>query len=70
MDSRDEIKAVCQIRDVLAAVDPQFLSRFLSLLERGVVALESLDKSVKLIQEVVNNPQDDVPVGMTVKPNP
>jgi hypothetical protein len=39
-------------------------------LDRMAVSLNGLDQSVKLIQEVMNNPTDDVPVGMVVKPNP
>jgi hypothetical protein len=56
--------------EMMSQVNPELFGRLLALLERGVVALEGLDKSVKLIQEVLNNPADDVPVGMTVKPSP
>lgn len=69
MDSRDQIKAVCSIAELLNNVDKQIFGRLVDLFERGVEALEEINQSVKLIQEAINNPADDIPVGMTVKPN-
>jgi hypothetical protein len=62
MDSRDEIKAIVSMDATM--------TKCASLLERIAKALESIDASLKLIQEVMNNPQDDIPTGMVVKPEP
>jgi hypothetical protein len=65
MDHRDQIKALVEMSEFLNHPNCE---RFLHLLERGVRALEGIDRSVQLIAEVMNNP--DVPTGMLVRPNP
>jgi hypothetical protein len=86
VDQRDQIKAVTQIAEIqkqfLAGLEmfnklidvlqgmATSLDGMNQKLDRMATSLEGLDQSVKLIQEVMNNPTDDIPTGIAVKPAP